>query len=38
MRDLFIICVDGHLNAIISSLAFALEAKRTGQDVAVFFV
>mgnify|MGYP000170861041 CR=1 FL=1 len=38
MHDLFIICTSGHKNALISSLAFALEAKRVSQNVAVFFV
>jgi len=38
MHDIFIICVNGHRNALISSLAFALETRRAGKSVAVFFV
>ena len=38
MRDLFIVCEDGHLNAIISSLIVGMEAKQAGLDVAAFFV
>ena len=38
MRDLMVICLDGHRNAIISSVFVAMHAKQAGQDVALFFV